>query len=537
MAAYFHGSNEIQAEGMQTLYLMNPNFAGYSDPHAAHPSSNMILLNSTNPIPHSHPHPQHLVGIPVQSTQASGRPSSVIHYDNLWTQQRLSLSLPVPDVAAREAGRNEEVKFLGSQSALINSRFLRLAQQLLDEVVSVWKESGDKNQVKPKDGEHEQVGKGSEHEDGKQSAELSTAEKQELQMKKAKLINMLDEVGQRYKQYRQQMQLVVSSFEAAAGAGSAKAYTALALKTISRQFRCLRDAITGQIRVATKGLGEEEEFTEGGVRWKGSRLQFIDQQVRQQRALQQLGMIHHNAWRPQRGLPERAVSVLRAWLFEHFLHPYPKDSDKQLLAKQTGLTRSQVSNWFINARVRLWKPMVEEMYKEEMKEQEQSNADEKTSDAEDNNVSSTKSPTRTDQAYPQVNDYDHASYGADDELLMQTKLKKARTEELMIREDDNHGYSSITGHGFGEYSVGEIERFGLEQFAPRFSGNNVSLTLGLTQYGNLSLSGAQPSYIESNGFSGLGNNPNIIHPANGYDNISIESRKRFAAQLLPDFVA
>ena len=26
----------------------------------------------------------------------------------------------------------------------------------------------------------------------------------------------------------------------------------------------------------------------------------------------------------------------------------------------------QVSNWFINARVRLWKPMVEEMYKEEI---------------------------------------------------------------------------------------------------------------------------------------------------------------------------
>lgn len=30
----------------------------------------------------------------------------------------------------------------------------------------------------------------------------------------------------------------------------------------------------------------------------------------------------------------------------------------------------QVSNWFINARVRLWKPMVEEMYQQETKEEE-----------------------------------------------------------------------------------------------------------------------------------------------------------------------
>jgi hypothetical protein len=36
-----------------------------------------------------------------------------------------------------------------------------------------------------------------------------------------------------------------------------------------------------------------------------------------------------------------------------------------MLARQAGLSRGQVSNWFINARVRLWKPMVEEMYKEE----------------------------------------------------------------------------------------------------------------------------------------------------------------------------
>ncbi|KAB2610973.1 BEL1-like homeodomain protein 11 [Pyrus ussuriensis x Pyrus communis] len=32
------------------------------------------------------------------------------------------------------------------------------------------------------------------------------------------------------------------------------------------------------------------------------------------------------------------------------------------------LSLFQVANWFINARVRLWKPMIEEMYKEEFGE-------------------------------------------------------------------------------------------------------------------------------------------------------------------------
>ena len=43
------------------------------------------------------------------------------------------------------------------------------------------------------------------------------------------------------------MKVVVSSFEQAIGIGSAKLYTALALKTISKQFRCLKDAIMSQI--------------------------------------------------------------------------------------------------------------------------------------------------------------------------------------------------------------------------------------------------------------------------------------------------
>ncbi|KAG0454184.1 hypothetical protein HPP92_025488 [Vanilla planifolia] len=46
---------------------------------------------------------------------------------------------------------------------------------------------------------------------------------------------------------------------------------------------------------------------------------------------------------------------------------YPTDTDKHMLAMQTGLSRNQVSNWFINARVRLWKPMVEEIHTLETK--------------------------------------------------------------------------------------------------------------------------------------------------------------------------
>lgn len=131
----------------------------------------------------------------------------------------------------------------------------------------------------------------------------------------------MPQVHNRYKQYFHQMQNVVSSFDVIAGRGAAKPYTALALQTISRHFRCLHDAITGQISATQKCLGEQDSAGNNNKGVGISRLRYVDQQIRQQRALQQLGVMHH-AWRPQRGLPEGSVSILRAWLFEHFLHPY-----------------------------------------------------------------------------------------------------------------------------------------------------------------------------------------------------------------------
>ena len=47
--------------------------------------------------------------------------------------------------------------------------------------------------------------------------------------------------------------------------------------------------------------------------------------------------------------------TLRAWFADHFVHPYPRNDEKRYLARKTGLTIVQVSNWFINTRVREWK--------------------------------------------------------------------------------------------------------------------------------------------------------------------------------------
>ncbi|CAL0303983.1 unnamed protein product [Lupinus luteus] len=724
MATYFHGgsSSEIQssAEGLQTLYLMNPNYVPYSDT-AQHPTPNMFLINpntaptttthalnlanfSHAPPPqspnsnhnHHHHQQQHMIGVTIPSSSIIGSTNadeisgyhglsstaSRVQY-NLWGydqnpspsaavtiaatppnnsgyattvtatvgndispqvgfnrpnnhQQGLSLSLssqqPVYRSVSSEISpviRGSGISGMNNSNMILGSKYLKAAQELLDEVVNVGKgifkgesiESREKMKANIEstsgiggDGSNGGV----QNSGGKQGIELSMAQRQELQMKKSKLVSMLDEVEQRYRHYHHQMQIVISSFEQVAGYGAAKSYTALALKTISKQFRCLKDAISSQIKATNKTLGEDDCL---GVKVEGSRLRYVDHHLRQQRTLQQLGMIQHNAWRPQRGLPERAVSVLRAWLFEHFLHPYPKDSDKVMLAKQTGLTRSQVSNWFINARVRLWKPMVEEMYLEEIKEQEQNNGSKDntnrakesskelwTSTANDavqesssganirldqNNVlqSNAESFNNNQNISPTEISNSNNSMGgstlqsqsgnfhiAGSSHAMQNSPNKRRNSEMhnspgsgifsvdmdmkpgeTNREISNtkFGIENHGGRGYGAFSIEDIGRFNnvTEQLAPRFHGNGVSLTLGLPHSENFPLSGTQHEFLSQNIHLGgvgrlheMGNNENefcainstpppSFHSGTSYESIDIQNRKRFAAQLLRDFVA
>ncbi|KAM5584196.1 BEL1-like homeodomain protein 8 [Rosa sericea] len=211
--------------------------------------------------------------------------------------------------------------------------------------------------------------------DGGAAASTSSESfRSEYQQKKATLLYMQEEVCRKYKQYHQQMEMVVSSFESVAGLSSATPYMSLALNTVSRHFKCLTGSIKDQLKHIRKALGEDfssvkiasntggnskSDKTMGKLKYMGLGLQKHKAATGVDAGFSEP---QQHVWRPQRGLPDRSVAILRAWLFDHFLHPYPTDTDKHMLATQTGLSRNQVSNWFINARVRVWKPMVEEIH-------------------------------------------------------------------------------------------------------------------------------------------------------------------------------
>nr|KYP65661.1 Homeobox protein BEL1 isogeny [Cajanus cajan] len=347
-----------------------------------------------------------------------------------------------------------------------NSKFLVPAQELLNEFCSLGTKENDVAKIKNKQWEEGGGGSSKNH-------SLSSLEFVELQKRKTRLLSLLEEVDRRYKHYCNQMKAVVSSFEAVA----ATVYSALALKAMSRHFRCLKDGIMDQIQATRKAMGEKDPVAPGTTRGETPRLRIIDQSLRQQRAFQQISMMETHPWRPQRGLPERSVSVLRAWLFEHFLHPYPSDVDKHILARQTGLSRSQarVSNWFINARVRLWKPMVEEMYMEEEKEQQNDVA-----------LGSSENIPEEDQK-------------ASDEKPTQGRLIRIDSEcvsSIVNNQNDTKSGKSVQND---ERMNNNAETFGCVELNfssythESSSGGGVSLTLGLQQHGESGVSLAFPA--------------------------------------------
>ena len=125
------------------------------------------------------------------------------------------------------------------------------------------------------------------------------------------------QVYRMYKQYHQQVQAVITSFESVAGLSTAAPYAFMALKAMSKHFRRLRNMISNQLHHTNKNLGKEGLGSEENPSYG-----LINNGVCIQRMVNNSGTFSQpRVWRPQRGLPECAVAVLRAWLFEHFLHP------------------------------------------------------------------------------------------------------------------------------------------------------------------------------------------------------------------------
>ncbi|XP_010526064.1 PREDICTED: homeobox protein ATH1 [Tarenaya hassleriana] len=190
-----------------------------------------------------------------------------------------------------------------------------------------------------------------------ESVSSPALQRRALEAKKAQLLNLLQVVDDRYSHCMDEFHTVVSAFYAATELDP-QLHTRFALQTVSFLYKNLRERISNQI------LAMGSVLENSGSRGKEKAREDAFREPDSAAALLRFDRKNHQLWRPQRGLPEKSVSVLRAWMFQNFLHPYPKDSEKYLLAIKSGLTRSQVSNWFINARVRLWKPMIEEMYAE-----------------------------------------------------------------------------------------------------------------------------------------------------------------------------
>ncbi|GMN35618.1 hypothetical protein TIFTF001_005416 [Ficus carica] len=248
---------------------------------------------------------------------------------------------PGSSLASSSASLNRHCSTLYGAESLSNvvgqSRYLRPTQTLLEEIVNLGGRAVDLSNEKY----ISKLFRGSRRGSLTLSSELKaefcnsgvmSVEKQECHIKIAKLISLLEEVESRYEKYYHQMEEVMTAFEIIAGQGSAKPYTALALQAMSRHFCSLRDAIVSRINGEKRKLFQDLPKISAGL----SQLSLFDRESRNNNnnriSLQQLGMMQsqRQAWRPIRGLPETSVS-----------------------------------NWFINARVRLWKPMIEEMYKEE----------------------------------------------------------------------------------------------------------------------------------------------------------------------------
>ncbi|OQO06889.1 hypothetical protein B0A48_07455 [Cryoendolithus antarcticus] len=56
--------------------------------------------------------------------------------------------------------------------------------------------------------------------------------------------------------------------------------------------------------------------------------------------------------RKRSNLPKQSTEIMKHWFDQNIANPYPSEEQKQVFANATGISMTQVSNWFINHRRR-----------------------------------------------------------------------------------------------------------------------------------------------------------------------------------------
>jgi len=194
-----------------------------------------------------------------------------------------------------------------------------------------------------------------------------------------------------------------------------------------------------------------------------------------------------------------------------------------------------------------------------------------SSSKQENNSTVSTSPSTSPPVVGSVKNQSGFSFMGSSELdgITQGSPKKARNHEILVspnrasstnneqqvsmdERQSRDGYSFMGSQtnftsGFGQYPMEEIGRFDAEQFTPRFSGNGVSLTLGLPHCDTLS--GTHQNFLpnqniqlgrgldigQPNQFGVLNNSTS--HSSAAFESMNMQNPKRFAAQLVLDFVA
>jgi hypothetical protein len=61
----------------------------------------------------------------------------------------------------------------------------------------------------------------------------------------------------------------------------------------------------------------------------------------------------HQGLKSRENYAKDVVDLLKNWLIQHAIDPYPSEGEKDVMCAKTGLRRDQLNNWFVNARRRL----------------------------------------------------------------------------------------------------------------------------------------------------------------------------------------